>query len=231
VQSITSTDDPAYAPTAVHDASSYKATGHATAANLEQQELAGRLLLTRQQLMDRVEKSLRPLFRGQMIQMVIGVALILLGVQCWARNTQIPHRVVNGGILHVYGVIVIAQAALVCTRIRRIDYSKPVEEIRHKLDSVRSGYLQAGVIIGFIWWLMWIPVFVAIGFDAVVIHRNSLVPSLVIGVVGLVVSVWLYWRLLKSSTPSSESWKRKLAGESLAAAYLALEEIENANIC
>jgi serine/threonine-protein kinase len=93
--------------------------------------------------MDRVERSLQPLFRGQMMQVLIGVALIALGAQCWARNTQIPHRLVSGLILHVYGVIVISQALLVCTRIRRIDYSKSVVDIRSKLDSLRSG-LGAG---------------------------------------------------------------------------------------
>jgi hypothetical protein len=108
--------------------------------------------------------------------------------------------------------------------------AKPVDEIRSKLDSVRSGYLRAGVIIGFVWWLMWIPVVVAIGFDDVVIYRNSLVPSFVIGIVGLIVSLWLYWRVLRSGNPSSELWRRRLSGESIAAAYLALEEIENAQI-
>ena len=230
VQSITSTNNPAFAPTIVHDASPHGMKGQATPATLEQQELAGRFLLTRRQLMDRIERSLRPLFRWQLMQVLIGVALIVLGAQCWARNTQVLHRVVNGAIVHVYGVIVISQAALVCTRIRRIDYSKPVDDIRSKLESVRSGYLRAGVIIGFVWWLMWIPVCVAVGFDAVVIYRNSLVPSLVIGVVGLIVSLWLYWRVLRSDDKSSESWKRKLSGESIAAAYLALEEIENAQI-
>jgi len=100
VQSITSSNDPAYAKTLVANAPA-DGTEQTTAAPLEQQELAGRLLLTRRELMDRVEKSLRPLFRGQLLQMLIGVALIVLGVQCWARNTQIPHRVVNGVILHV----------------------------------------------------------------------------------------------------------------------------------
>ncbi len=155
VQSITSTSKQTLARTAVYDA---KPLGdqETAAANLEQQELAGRMLLTRRQLMERVENSLRPLFRGQIIQVLIGIALIGLGVYCWAQNTQIPHRVVSGVILHVYGVIVISQALLVCTRIRRIDYSKSVVDIRSKLDSLRSGYLRAGVIIGFVWWLMWI---------------------------------------------------------------------------
>jgi serine/threonine-protein kinase len=228
VESITSSHDSAYAPTIARDAGPSAEEEHAT-SSLAQQELAGRLLLTRRQLMERVEKSLRPLFRGQMIQVLIGIALIALGVRCWARNTDVPHRVVNGAILHGYGILVIAQALLVCTRIRRIDYSKPVVEIRQKLDSLRSGYLRAGIIIGFIWWLMWIPVTVALGFDGI-LHPNALIPSLVVGVIGFVASVWLYLRVLRSSNASAESWRGKLAGESIASAYLALNEIESAHI-
>ncbi|WP_246151537.1 serine/threonine-protein kinase [Rubripirellula reticaptiva] len=234
MQSITSANESALAPTLIHDAASV-ATSDAVvmptnSANLAQQELAGRLLLTRRQLMDRVEASLRPLFRWQVLQALFGVALILVGVQCWARNTQISHRLASGIMVHVYGVIVISQAALVCTRIRRIDYSKSVDDIRGNLDSVRSAYLRAGVIIGFVWWLMWIPVCVAVGFDQVVLYRNALVPSLVVGVIGFAVSVWLYCRTLNSNSKTSELWRRKFAGESIATAYLALDEIENAQI-
>ncbi|QDT11779.1 serine/threonine-protein kinase [Stieleria marina] len=237
VQSIASSENPAYAKTLGADvladsstaASAITAEYPATEPSVEQQELAGRLLLTRRQLMDRVEGSLRPLFRGQLVQLFIGLSLILLGAQCWARNIQIPHRLVCGVIVHVYGVIVISQAALVCTRIKRIDYSKPVDEIREKLASLRSGYLRSGVIIGIVWWLMWIPVTVAIGFDAV-LYPQSLIVSLVIGIIGLVVSLWLYWRAVKPKSPSSELWRRKLSGESISAAYLALDEIENARI-
>ena len=229
VQSITSHQkhDPALAPTTIRSTNALGSETHGNSATLEQQELAGRLLLTRRQLMERVEKSLRPLFRGQLLQILFGIALILVGAQCWAQNTQIPHRLVNGIIVHVYGVLVIAQSALVCTRIRRIDYSKPVDEIREKLNSLQSGYLKSAVIIGFIWWLMWIPVCVAIGFDPVVTYKNSLIPSLVVGVVGLIVSVWLHQRALRSATKAR---KRKLSGGSIAAAFLALDEIENAQI-
>jgi len=163
------------------------------------------------------------------LQVFVGIALIVLGAQCWARNTTVPHRVVSGGILHVYGVLVIAQALLVCTRIKRMDYSKSVEEIRGKLDSVRAGYLRAGVLIGFIWWLMWIPVVVAIGFDEV-LHPRSLIVSLVVGSIGFAVSVWLYWRALRSGNASAESWRTKVSGESISSAYVALDEIENAQI-
>ncbi|MEW4488629.1 serine/threonine-protein kinase [Thalassoglobus sp. JC818] len=228
VQVITSTRNPAFEKTVVTDAQP-REDQTTTSASLAQQELAGRMLLTRRQLMERVENSLRPLFRGQMLQVLVGIALIVLGVWCWARNTHIPHRVVNGLILHVYGVLVISQSLLVVTRIKRIDYSKSVVDIRNKLDSLRSGYLRAGILIGFVWWLMWIPVCVAVGFDGV-LHPYSLIPSLVIGIIGFAVSVWWFWHMLKSSNPSAESWRRKLSGESIASAYLALDEIENAQI-
>ncbi|MCA9049142.1 MAG: serine/threonine protein kinase, partial [Planctomycetaceae bacterium] len=149
---IASSGNPGYAKTVVAD-SMAREDHEAMTASLAQQELAGRMLLTRRRLMERVEKSLRPLSRGQWLQILMGIALIALGVWCWARNTQIPHRLVNGIILHVYGVVVISQALLVLTRIRRIDYSKSVADIRRKLDSARSGYLRAGILIGFVWWL------------------------------------------------------------------------------
>ncbi|QDV25239.1 serine/threonine-protein kinase [Aureliella helgolandensis] len=228
VQSIAATGNAALAITVARDAEPRDIQETAN-ASLAQQELAGRMLLTRRRLMERVELSLRPLFRWQLLQILFGVALILLAVQCYIRSTQLPYRIANGVIVHVYGVIVVAQAALVCTRIRRIDYSKSVLDIRHKLASVRSGYLRAGVIIGFVWWLMWIPVAVACGFDFV-LHPRSLLVSLVVGIIGFLGSLWLYWRALKPGNKSAEYWRKKFSGESIAAAYLALDEIEDAQI-
>jgi serine/threonine protein kinase len=228
VQSITSSHHSQVAETVV--ASSTPETSQKVGAvSLEQQELAGRMLLTRRQLMQRVENSLQPLYRGQFVQILFGILLILLGVWCWARNTEVLYRVISGAILHVYGVLVISQALLVITRIRRIDYSKPVVEIRNGLNRLRAGYLRAGIIVGFIWWLMWIPVCVAIGFDGV-LHPYSLVPSLFVGLVGFAVSVGLFLRVLSRRDSSADAWKTKLAAKSIAAAYLALEEIENAHI-
>jgi serine/threonine-protein kinase len=200
------------------------------AVSIVEQEVAGRFLLTRQKLMQRVKDSLRPLLRGQVLQIFFGIGIIILGVQCWSRNTNIPHRLISGIILHVYGIVMIAAAAAVCTRVNRIDYSKPVREIREKIEHLQSVYLGVGPLFGFPWWLMWIPACVAIGFDAVVIYRNSLIPSLVIGVVGLLASLWLYLRALKSGRDSAGSWKTQFSGKSIAAATLALNEIENAQI-
>lgn len=227
VLSIASSENPGLARTVVRDGSAPPEAISGT--SLHHQELAGRLLLTRRQLMQRVEMSLRPLFRGQVLQILIGVAIIVLGAQCWARNTHVPYRLVCGIILHVYGILVIASAAAVCTKIKRIDYSRPVKEIRDRLGSVRKAYLRIGLVIGFPWWLMWLPACVAIGFDAVM-HPYSLYVSLIVGVIGWAASVGLYCWALRTGSPNVESWRRRLAGESLAAASLSLDEIENAQI-
>ena len=70
VQSITSTDNPNLAPTFASEAKSQG--NEPTIASAEQQDLAGRLLLTRRQLMERVENSLRPMFSGQFLRALVG---------------------------------------------------------------------------------------------------------------------------------------------------------------
>ena len=80
VESITSANHPALTPTVELDAATDRQLGGSKVASLEQQELAGRLLLLRRELMGRVEKSLRPLFWGQILQMLFGIAFIAIGV-------------------------------------------------------------------------------------------------------------------------------------------------------
>ena len=179
--------------------------------------------------MGRVEKSLRPLFWGQILQMLVGIGCIALGVYCWAPNKHIPHRLASGVVLHAYGVLMILAAGVVCARIKRLDYFRPPRDIRDGLDGIRNAYLRFGAFLGFAWWLLWIPLAVAIGFDAVV-YPQALWISTSIGVVGLFLSTIVYVRFLRSENPSAERWRRTLAGESLRVAYLALNEVVDADI-
>ena len=199
------------------------------AKSVEQQESAARLLLSRRELMDRVRESLRPLRRGQIIQILIGVLLIGLGAQCWARNTDIPHRLICGIIVHVYGVIVIAAAAHVCTRIGLMDFSKPVGRIREMLERVRKAYLLGGPLVGIPWWLMWLPLAVTLGID-VVLHPYCLWPSLAVGIPGTALSLWFYQKMLHSRGESASGWEKTFVGESLSRASTTLDEIERAGI-
>ena len=230
VESIVSNDSMELAPTLTIE--SARALGSQSRdeqhsnAELLQQEVAGRLLLTRRQLLSRVESSLRPLFRWQILQILFGVLLIAVGAHCWAQNTHIPHRLFSGLAIHLYGLFLIGCAATVTTRIRRLDYSESVQKIRNKLNELQSVYLRLSPVMGFPWWLMWIPTSVAIGFDEVVLYKESLYPSLIVGVIGLILSLGLYLRLMNAS----ETWKSKFSASSITNASRLLDEIETAQI-
>lgn len=224
--------DSGFAPTRAFDAPgevSHKADVAVSSRSLEQQETAARLLISRRELMDRVRDSLRPLRSGQIIQIFIGIGLIFLGVQCWARNTDVPHRLICGLIIHAYGIVVIGGAAHVLTRIGRMDYSKPVREVREMLERVRKAYLLSGPLVGFPWWLMWLPATVAIGFDGV-LHPYSLWVSLAVGIVGWGVTHWIHRRMMNAKESTDAKWQKAIIGLSLSRAYRTLGEIERAQI-
>lgn len=232
LHSISSRRESALAPTQFDgtNSSNEQKTGMPVPAmSLQQQETAARLLLSRRELMTRVKESLRPLRSWQIFQILVGVAIIALGAQCWARNTGVPHRLISGIILHVYGIVVVGAAAHVLTRIGRVDYSKPVSEIRTMLNHIRRAYLLSGPVIGVPWWLMWIPVSVAIGFEAV-LYPGCLWVSLAIGIPGVVFSLWLLYRMINSNKDSAKKWQKSFAGECLSSAYVTLGEVERAGI-
>ena len=216
-------------PTVDLDSTPVRGRDASTSTSLENQALAGRMLLVRRELMGRVERALRPLFWGQILQMLIGILFIAIGVHCWTRNMEVPHRLGSGILLHVYGVALILCAGVTCARIRRLDYSKPLDEVRAQLQAIQSHYLRSGTILGFSWWLLWIPLSIAIGFDFIAEPRTLLITSLLC-LFGLIASLTAFWKVLGSEHPMSEIWTRALAGESLTAASVALEEIASAEI-
>lgn len=195
-----------------------------TFSHVRRQEMAARLLVLRRELMSRIENSLRPLFWGQIIQMLIGIGFIAWGVSFWAPNRHIPHRLAAGISLHVYGVLLVISAALVCTKIKRFDYSKPIDAVRTQLDRVRSTYIRTGSSVGLIWWVLWIPAFIALGIDAIALPVVFW-GSLGIGVAGIFATIAIYRWICKSSESSANVWSQRLAGESLNNAYIALDEM------
>lgn len=198
-------------------------------ASLEQQELAARVLLMRRELFAKVENSLTPLFWGQIIQMLFGVVFIALGVACWAPHQDIPHRLISGIVLHVYGTIMVISAGVTCSRVKRLDSTQPVDSVRQQLGKIRRFYLVSGIGLGFSWWLLWIPLAVAVRFDAVV-YPPGLLISVAIGVVGMALSLGVIWFAYRMPSATPEKWNRALAGESLRNANLALDEIAKSEL-
>ena len=237
METIATSDDPAFAPTMVHgdsrNATNDSSATSSPAVSLQQQELAARLLLSRKELMSRVKMSLRPLLRRQVAQVFLGIFLLLLGAQCWALNIHIPHRLVCGVIMHIYGILVIGTAGNVCNKICRIDYSTAIGQIRDDLDIVQKAYMRSGLVIGFPWLLIWMPFLVCFRFDYAVTVANCFIPSMIFGVFSTILSYWLILRAQRvqsSDKASVEQWRTKFSGKSIRQARKTLSEIEDAHI-
>ena len=188
-------------------------------------ELAARTLLTRRELFGGVERALRPLFRWQIIQIIVGVSLIGLGAYGWAPNIDVLHRLVSGLIVHVYGVVYIIIAIVMMVRIKRVEPSRSLDEMRTRVGDARRWYLRTRPLLGFPWCWMWIPVSIAAGFHPMM-QRRALIPSLVVGIVGFVICWWLNSRVQREGRPNSVQWKTRLAGKCFRDASQQIDEIQ-----
>lgn len=110
----------------------------------------------------KARKGLRPLFWGQIVQVIFGILVLLFGVASWTHHLGVIHQMIPGWIIHVYGVLTIISAGVVMSLIGKIDYSAPVASIQSQLDRLRSVHIKTSLLLGLAWWLLWIPFFVAL---------------------------------------------------------------------
>lgn len=128
---------------------------------LERQE-AIQLELLRERKLVNARGSLRPLWRGQAVQLLLGIGLIALGIACWSRNTDIPALFAAGIAVHVFGVANLVLAGITLGGIAGIDYSAPVMAIQNQHARLLRRYLLNSYVCGFGWWLMWMPITLAV---------------------------------------------------------------------
>jgi hypothetical protein len=111
---------------------------------------------------ERLRGRMRPLFWGQALQMLFGIAMMLLGVGCWARHVHVPLFLASGLVVHAYGLLVLLLSMRTLVQVGRIDFSEPVVAIQAQLAKLRQGYLRSGYIAGLPWWVLWMPVLLSV---------------------------------------------------------------------
>jgi hypothetical protein len=121
-----------------------------------------RLAELRDRKAERMRHSLRPLARGQSVQMLFGTAAMLLGAACWARHLDIGMMVACGLVVHAYGLAVMIASGVVIGMARAIDLGEPVMALQLRLARLRKAYLVSGRIAGLPWWVMWMPMLVVL---------------------------------------------------------------------
>lgn len=172
-----------------------------------QQHLQWQLL--REHRLDRVRGQLRPLLWGQVLQLLLGIALIVLGVACWTRNTDVPGLLASGLLVHAFGVMTAVMAAMTITFSASIDYSAPVLGIQKKMATLlRLQALNSG-LCGAPWWIMWLPVVLAFAglgdVDPAAGTPAWIAASLGVGIAGLLGTwAWSAWRTKRAARAPAE---------------------------
>jgi hypothetical protein len=177
-----------------------------------------------------VRSRLRPLFVGQVLQVLFGLCFLLLAAALWSTRPSAVSVIVAGVVVHAYGIACIIAAAVVMGAIHNIDYAGSVLEIQEKLARVRRVYIVGGIVGGLTWWFLWIPllmVLLALVHVNLYAHAPSVIwVGLAVGVAGMAFMLWLY---AYSRRPSHERLRRfvdqAVIGRSLQRAQAQLDEV------
>lgn len=187
-----------------------------------------RLHLFRSDRLDKARRGLRPLFWGQIVQILFGVAMVMLGVALWTSHRETWSLLATGLIVHAYGVITIICSGVVLGYMSQIDYSAPVLAIQQRFGTLRRVYALTSAVVGLPWWLMWLFVTIAIpGIDGVNMYAAApafVWISMAIGVAGLLGTwIWHRWRYPRMGV--RRNYDRDAACGSLRRAQQILDEV------
>lgn len=177
-----------------------------------------------------LRRRLWPLYGGQILQALFGIAMIVLGVYGWRRNADAPHLVAAGLLVQAYGIAALASAGHTMQRIRELDFAAPVVGLQRQLAGLRAWHVRSGVWLGQAWWFLWMPCVMiaaaALGVDVWLKAPRVLVLGTAIGVAGVLVteaaarlSQRPRWRWLAVVNDDA------MAGASLRRAQAVLDEI------
>lgn len=195
-------------------------------------ELDNRLQLQalRERSSNTMSRALRPLFWGQIAQILFALPLLALASLLWISQPIHLSTIVAGVLLHAYGVLTIIGAGVVLGQLHKIDYTQPVLEIQTQLLRTRTLYIRSGLIGGLPWWFLWVTILqVLTGLGDVDLLDK--VPSLVwsgyaIGLAGLAATAWFHrWARQPERAAFGQKMDDCLTGGSLRKALSQLEAL------
>lgn len=192
-----------------------------------QQQQALNLQLFRESRLDKAQRALQPLVRGQAAQMALGVLAIALSVLYWHEHAHPPHALAGCLMIASFGVLLIGSAFYILSLIHRIDYAGPILDIQRRLADLQRWRVRVegplNVLLGcFIWipvlWMnlawygldLWSPGFV-----------RWAVATALVGVAASLLVIGLMWRF-----GCAGRLRDGAVGRSLLRADAALAEIE-----
>ncbi len=198
-----------------------------------QQQNQINLSLLRDKKTDKTRKSLRPLYWGHVLQILLGIVSIVLGVAVWTKNFDNTPILISGLLIHLYGIALIITAGQVMHQITKLDYSAPVLNIQKHILRIERTYVNNGWVIGLPWWLLWLPFTLGLaalgGIDLYAKASGSgwVVWSIIFGVIGMLATwLWYRWARNPNNPERANRINQAIAGTSLTRAKRFVQELQ-----
>ncbi|MCE3001948.1 MAG: hypothetical protein LW860_04480 [Xanthomonadaceae bacterium] len=175
--------------------------------------------------------ALWPLALGQVVQLVLGAALIGFAATYWSSNLDRAHLVACGVFLHATGIWMAGSAVYELLLLRGLRWTQPVLELQKRLAQLRHWRTRNSVMFAWIGCFAWVPMmlmaFAAAGADLWV-HK----PLVVASWIGFAfASAGLFWLLARAFRTGrfpklAAAMRANAAGQSVRRAELALADVE-----
>jgi hypothetical protein len=176
----------------------------------------------------RFRSGLRPLVVGQLLQLLVGIAITAASARFWINHLSAPTLLICGLLLHAYGIMFIALAARDLLLIHRIDYAAPVLEIQKQLAELRAWHIRAAAWHGFTGSVIWLPVMIVVlhmlGPKGAVANPAKIVWLISTALVCLAFN-YGFMRLARSSGKCGQALRKSWIGSTVNRAQTALDEI------
>jgi hypothetical protein len=181
----------------------------------------------------RLRRALMRMTAGQAMQAVLSGMAIAVAGPFWIQHRHIPHFLIAGLTLHVYGVVIICSCVLQIVLIGHIYYTESVVMCQRRALEFQRLRVLSSLALGLPWWILWIPVTMVgaerfMGVDLYQASPGWIQLSLIIGLCGIAASI-VVARRLAAHPPESKALRNaidSLSGCSLARTIRQFEEIQ-----
>lgn len=183
----------------------------------------------------RLQWGLWPLWLGQGLQMLFGLACILLGVSVWRAAPLAGAMFFSGVIVHACGVACIVLGGMTLGLLAKIDRGDALLTTQTRLEKLRRLYIVGGATIGLAWWLFWIPFMAAFfywlsgGRADLYANLGSTTIAIMLGagITGLLATWWFHrWSRSATRPRLAKAMDTAVTGHSLTRARQRLRELQ-----
>ncbi|HYR30209.1 MAG TPA: hypothetical protein VEU30_17210 [Thermoanaerobaculia bacterium] len=178
----------------------------------------------------RTEDSLRRQWRGVVFELILdALALLAIGSFLGDHFSE-PRYLIPAAVLHLAVILLAIPLGRQLVLLRGIDYTRPVVEIQRQVELVRIEEIRATKWTLLISPLLWVPLLIValkglLGIDVwAIFDLGWILANVLFGVAFIPLMLWAS-RTVKAGSPRMQRWMDSLAGRSLRAARLSLEQV------